>query len=704
MLRFRSSVFLFILSCVGLAVVLLLLVSACSSDKVKVPPPPETAVVDVTDSVNGVTITDPYRWLENQESPDTRAWIKAQNEYTDGILNKLPGRAELKEFLSRMIKVDSQGMPAAVAGRYFFFKRLADQDLAVLYFRQGLAGQDQVLIDPHGMSPDKTTSVGLMDIAKDGTMLLYAVRKGGEDETEVRLFDVDGRKDLPDVLSRAVYFGTSFTLDKKGFYYTRRETRGARVYFHALGSDPLKDREIFGESYGPETILSAGVSKNGRWLMIYAMLGSSSDKVDIYLKDLKKGGPIVSVIKDIPARFEGFFGGDMLYVHTNWNAPNGKILVIDPLKPAQADWREIIPEQADASIQGFSGAGGRLFVNYLKNVQSKVAIFDKDGKSVGGIAFPTIGSVGGMNGLWDRDEAFYSFTSFHIPTTIYRYNVADGTQSVWSQVKIPVDSSLFEVKQVTYASKDGTSIPMFIVHAKGLVLDGSHPTLLTGYGGFNLSETPGFSISAAAWVEKGGVYALPNLRGGGEFGERWHKAGMRDKKQNVFDDFIAAAEYLINSKYTSPKKLAISGGSNGGLLVGAALTQRPDLFGAVVCSYPLLDMVRYHMFFMGKYWVSEYGSADNPEQFKYLYAYSPYHHVKKGTKYPPVLFVTGDNDTRVAPLHARKMAALLQADNGSRRPIMIRYHVKAGRSGGQPVSQQIETMTDTLSFLLWQLK
>jgi prolyl oligopeptidase len=704
MLRFKSSAFLFIFSCVGLALVLILLMSACSSDKVKVPPPPETAVVDVTDNVNGVTITDPYRWLENQESPDTRAWIKAQNEYTDGILGKLPGRAEFREFLSRMIKVNSQGMPAAVAGRYFFFRRLAEQDLAVFCMRQGLQGQDQVLIDPHSMSPDKTISVGLMDIAKDGTLLLYSVRKGGEDETEVRLYDVDGRKDLADVLPRAVYFGASLTIDKKGYYYSRRETRGSRVYYHALGSDPSKDREIFGEGYGPETILSAGVSENGRWLMIYAMFGASSDKVDVYLKDLKAGGPIVPVIKDIPARFEGFLGGDRFYVHTNWNAPNGKILVIDPLKPAPANWREIIPEQADAAIQGFSGAGGRLFVNYLKNVQSKLAIFDKDGKALGDIAFPTIGSVGGMNGLWDRNEAFYSFTSFHIPATIYRYNTDDGSQSVWFQVKIPVDSSRFEVKQVAYKSKDGTSIPMFIVHSKGLVLDGSHPTLLSGYGRFNASETPSFSVSAAAWVEKGGVFALPNLRGGGEFGERWHRAGMLDKKQNVFDDFIAAAEYLINNKYTTAKKLAISGGSNGGLLVGAALTQRPDLFGAVVCTYPLLDMVRYHMFFMGKYWVPEYGSADNPEQFKYLYAYSPYHHVTKGTKYPAVLFITGDADTRVAPLHARKMAALLQADNGSKKPIMLRYHVKAGHSGGMPVSQQTETMTDTLSFLLWQLK
>jgi len=700
----KTSTFWFVLFCVGLAVVSAFLLATCSSDAVKVPPPPETKVVDVAETLHGIAVTDPYRWLEDQESPDTRAWINAENSYTNTVLNQIPGRTELKDFLSKLIRVDTMGMPAAVGGRYFFFKRMADQDLPVIYMRRGLEGQDQVLLDPHGLSPDKTTSVGLMDISKDGTRLLYAVRQGGEDETEVRLMDVDARKDLPDALPRAVYFGTSFTLDKKGIYYARREAKGPRVYHHAVGTDPAKDKLVFGEGFGPEMIISAGVSENGRWLMIYVLYGAASDKTDIYLKDLKAGGPIFPLIKDVPARFEGFLGDDRLYVSTNWNAPNGRIMVIDPLRPARANWREIVPERRDASIQGLSGAGGRIFVNYLKNVQSKVEIFDREGQPLGEIAFPAIGSVGGVNGLWDSNEAFYSFTSFHIPTTVYRYDVAAKAQSVWSQVKIPLDVSRYEVRQVWYKSKDGTSIPMFVVHSKGLKLDGSHRTLLTGYGGFNAPELPSFSITAAAWVEQGGVFAMPNLRGGGEFGETWHTAGMLDKKQNVFDDFIAAAEFLIRNKYTAARKLAITGGSNGGLLVGAALTQRPDLFGAVVCTYPLLDMLRYHLFLMGKYWVPEYGSADNSEQFKYLYAYSPYHRVVKGAKYPAVLFITGDADTRVAPLHARKMAALLQAANGSRKPILIIYHIKAGHSGGMPVNQQIDNLTDAMSFLEWQLK
>lgn len=704
MMRFKSSPFFIVLSSIGLVAALVLSVAACRSDQVKVPPPPETKVIGVTDTVQGVSLTDPYRWLEDQDSPDTRAWIDAQNAYADGIISGIPGRAELKDLLSRMIKVETKGLPAAVAGRYFFFKRRADQDLGVLCFRQGPDGEDRVLIDPQGLSPDHTKGIGIMDIAKDGTRLLYSVRKGGEDEVEVHLFDVDGRRDLPDVLPRAVYFGTSLTLDKKAIYYSRREPKGPRLYRHIVGTDPAQDRLVFGEGYGPEIIICAGSSENGRWLTISVIYGASADKVEIYLQDLAKGGPVFPVIKGIPARFEGFLGDDTLFLQTNWNAPNGKVIAVDPLKPDQASWREIIPERKDAVLQGFSGAGGQLFLNYLQNVQSRVEVFDPAGKPVGQIALPTIGTVGGINGMWRGKEVFFSFSSFPIPTTIFRYDVTAGAQSVWFQTKIPVDVSKTEVRQVWYKSKDGVSIPMFIVQAKGLKLDGSHRALLTGYGGFNVSETPAFSVGAAAWLEKGGVYALPNLRGGGEFGEKWHRAGMLENKQTVFDDFIAAAEYLIRNKYTSASRLAISGGSNGGLLVGAALTERPDLFGAAVCSYPLLDMLRYHMYLMGKYWVPEYGSAENAEQFKFLYAYSPYHHVVKGEKYPAVLFISGDADTRVAPLHARKMAARLQADSGSGKPILLRYHVKAGHSGGMPVGQQVDNMTDTLSFLLWQLK
>jgi prolyl oligopeptidase len=411
---------------------------------------------------------------------------------------------------------------------------------------------------------------------------------------------------------------------------------------------------------------------------------------------------VVPVVNDIPAHFTGEIAGDTMFLKTNWEAPNYRVLAVDLRSPARERWKEIVPT-GDAVIRGVSAAGGRLFVNYLENVVSSVRVFDPAGKSLGAIEFPTLGSVSGMSGQWAKNEAFFTFASFHVPTTIYRYDVAAGTQTVWWRSSAPIRSDRFEVKQVWYPSKDGTKVPMFLVHQKGIRLDGSRPTLLTGYGGFSLASTPSFSARAALWVESGGVFALPNLRGGGEFGETWHRAGMLANKQNVFDDFIAAAEWLIAGKYTRAEKLCITGGSNGGLLVGAALTQRPELFGAVVCSVPLLDMLRYQRFLVARFWVPEYGSADDPEQFRFLHAYSPYHRVKAGGNYPPVLFITGDSDTRVDPMHARKMCALLQASTGSGRPVMLSYDTKAGHSGGKPISVQIDDLAKELVFLSWQL-
>jgi prolyl oligopeptidase len=412
-------------------------------------------------------------------------------------------------------------------------------------------------------------------------------------------------------------------------------------------------------------------------------------------------------VKDFPAAFFGQIGGDHMYLRTNWKAPKWRILEVDLKNPAMIQdkdkWREVVPA-SDAVLDGLSLVGGKLAVTTTENVVPHTKIFDTNGKLVRELPSPTLGTISGLFGRWSSNEAFYSFTSFHIPLTMYRYDVATAKQTVWFASKVPINSAKYEVKQVWYPSKDGTRIPMFLAHAKGIQLDGSNPVLLTGYGGFNVSETPAFNSFAAAWLANGGVYALPNLRGGGEFGEEWHHAGMKEKKQNVFDDFIAAAEWLIKNKYTSPAKLAIRGSSNGGLLVGAALTQRPDLFAAVICGYPLLDMLRYQNFLVARYWVPEYGSAEDPGQFKYIYAYSPYQHVKAGTKYPSVLFISGDSDTRVAPLHARKMTALMQAATaGSDHPILLHYDTAAGHSGGTPVSKQIENSTDELSYLFWQL-
>lgn len=436
--------------------------------------------------------------------------------------------------------------------------------------------------------------------------------------------------------------------------------------------------------------------------MLHVIHGSAADRTEIFLQDLGAQGPVAPLINDVPARFIADFAGDSLFIQTNWNAPKGRILAADLKNPARDHWREVVPE-TDAVIEGDSAVGGKLAVLYTKNATSLVRLFEPSGKFLRELPLPAIGSVSGLSGRWSSAETFYSFTSFHIPTTIYRYDIAAATQEIWAKLPVPIDSSKFEVKQVWYTSKDGTKVAMFLVYAKGTKLDGSNPTLLTGYGGFNVSETPAYSSTAAAWITRGGVYALANLRGGGEFGEEWHKAGMLDKKQNVFNDFISAAEWLIANHYTRPSRLAIIGGSNGGLLVGAALTQRPDLFGAVVCLFPLLDMLRYQNFLVARFWVPEYGSAENADQFKYLHAYSPYQQVKPGTKYPPVLFVTGDSDTRVAPLHARKMAARLQAATSSGKPVLLHYDTKAGHSGGTPVSKQIDDLVDELSFVYAQL-
>jgi prolyl oligopeptidase len=667
--------------------------------------PPSTPRHEVVETLHGVKISDPYRWLEDQHSPETRGWIDAENRYTESILGALPGRDRLEQQISTLMKVDTVMTPHEEGGRYFFSKRGADQELFVVYVRNGLGGKDEVLLDPHPLSPDHSTSIGLADLSPDGKLAVYQVRRGGEDETTIKLLDVDSRKDLPDQLPRANYLSVSLKHDKSGLYYSRQLTGGSRVFYHALNTASGKDQEIFGEGYGPEKILSTSISDGGRYLIIHVLYGSSAEKTEVYYQDLVTKGPILPLAKDVAARFIAYAVGDQLFLHTNWKAPNGRILAVDLRNSGQDHWREIVAESG-AVIEGLSPAGGKLFVNYTHNASSQLRVFEPDGKPVGEVDLPSLGTVSGLSGRWHSNEAFFEFSSFHVPPAVYHYDVAKRHQEVWARTNVPVESDRFEVKQVWYESNDKTKVPMFLLHLKGLKLDGMRPTLITGYGGFDISVTPTFSQQAVLWAVHGGVFALPSLRGGGEFGENWHRAGMLEKKQNVFGDFIAAAEWLVREGYTNPSKLAIMGRSNGGLLVGAALTQRPDLYRAVICGYPLLDMIRYQRFLVAQYWVPEYGSSEDPGQFKYLYAYSPYHHVKKGTEYPAVLFMTGDFDTRVDPLHARKMAALLQWATAppASRPVLLHYDTKAGHSGGLPLHKQIANMTDELGFLFWQLK
>jgi len=663
---------------------------------------PPTRVEVVRDTLHGVVIEDPYRWLEAKDAPGTRAWIDAQNRYRESVMAGVPGLDPIKARLAQLLKVDAVGIPIERGGRYFFTRRRADQDLNVLCLRRSPRGRDEVLVDPHTLTADHSKSVLFMDISPDGKLVAIGTRDGGADEVTVAFRDVDGGQDLADRMPSMRFYNLTITPDRKGVYYSKFTPEGPRVLYHAMGTDVAADQAIFGEGYGLDKYVDVGLSEEGRYLLVTVYFGSSGERSEVWVKDLLRDGPLEPVIRGLAGSFVGAIAGDQLYVQTNWKAPKSRILRVDLKDPAPERWTEVVPEGTGV-LESFSLAGGRLFVNYLENVASKVRIFAADGRPLGEIAFPTIGTVGGMNGRWASNEAFFTFASFVVPTTIFRYDVATGQRTVWWRASSPVASDAFETKQVWYASKDGTKVPMFLVHRKGLRLDGTHPVYLTGYGGFTVNETPRYSSTAVLWAESGGVYALPSLRGGAEFGEDWHRAGMLGKKQNVFDDFIAAAEWLVHDRYASPERIAIEGGSNGGLLVGAALTQRPDLFRAVVCEYPLLDMLRYQRFLIARLWVPEYGSAEDAEQFPYLRAYSPYEQVKPGTAYPATLLVTGDSDTRVDPLHARKMTARLQAATASARPVLLYYDVKAGHSSGKPVSKRIEDDAVVMQFLYWQL-
>ena len=694
-----------LLSCIFLAPAIWRVKAA---DAEAVPPPdhvsapPATPVNEVTDDYFGTKVVDPYRWLEDQNSPATRKWIDDENTYTNGMLDSLPGLDALKARLAKFLKVDAAGLPVERGGRYFYSKRRADQDQAALYVRRGVTAPDELLVDPNALDPDHRSSVALEDVSLDGKLVAYSLRKGGEDETTPHLLDVDTGHELSDALPRALYLSLSLTPDGKGIYYAKSLPEGSRVFYHRVGTDVATDQLIFGQGYDAAVLIGCDLSEDGHYLAIEVSYGAAATKTEIWIKDVAHDGPIRPLVKDIDARFDANFAGDHLFLTTNWDAPKSRVLSVDLNHPERENWKVAVPE-GDAVIEMVSPASGMLVVGYSKDASSRLSVFTTAGKLVREIELPAIGSVYGLSARWGSSEAFFTFSTYTIPQAIYRFDFTKGASEVWWRPQIAFDGKDYVIEQVWYTSKDGTRVPMFVVHKKGMKLDGTHPAVLTGYGGFDVPEQPAFTTTAAAWVEAGGVLAAACLRGGGEFGEAWHKAGMLGNKQNVFDDFIAAAEYLEKNGYTSASRLAIYGASNGGLLVGAALTQRPELFRAVVCAFPLLDMLRYQKFLVAKWWVPEYGSSDDPKQFAYLLAYSPYQHVKKGVEYPAVLFLTGDSDTRVAPLHARKMTALLQANAAPGRPILLHYDTHAGHSGGTPVSQQVTDSARIFAFLEWQL-
>jgi len=664
--------------------------------------PPVARLDSAKDNYGSTVVADPYRWLEDQNSPETRAWIEAEEKCTEAALSNFSGRAQLTKRLGELLHTDSFESPVERGGRYFYRKHPADQDLSLLYIRRGLNAPEEILIDPLPWSADHSASVTFENVSRDGKFVFYGRRDGGQDEITLRILEVDTKKTLPDAFPKGQYFASEPTPDNKSVYYSFVTPDGPRAFHHRMGDDPAKDKMIFGAGLGKDKILTLQLSEDGSYLVYQVIFGSGSEQTEIYVQNLKENGPVVAAVSGVKSLFFPNFAGDRLFIFSNYKAPQWHVLSTSLAAPQMEHWKEVIPETS-VHLEAVAASGGKLIGQYTHNASSELKVFGADGKLQSSIPLPSLGTVGATSGRWESPELFFSFESYDSAPAIFHYNVAEAKSEVWARDKARIDSSSLTIEQVWYPSKDKTSIPMFLFHKKGIKLDGSNPVLLTGYGGFDVSTTPAYRPLLVVWAEHGGIVADANLRGGGEFGEEWHRAGMFEKKQTVFDDFFAAAEFLIAQKYTSPSRLAITGGSNGGLLMGAAITQRPELFRAVVCAYPLLDMLRFQKFFDGPYWVPEYGSAENPDQFKYLYAYSPYHRVVDSAKYPATLFVTGDGDTRVAPLHARKMAARLQAANGSNQPILLLYDTKSGHSGGRPVNKMIEEFTDRLSFLFWQL-
>ena len=693
----------------------LLMAVVSAADDAKPATPPKTEKRPLEENFHGTKVVDNYRWLEDGTNADTQKWVEAEMAYTRGLLDPLPGRDAIHKRLTELLSIGSITSPQMGGKYYFYTRREGMQNQPVVYVREGVEGKDRVLFDANQLAADGTIALDWYQPSENGRYLVYGTSSSGSEMSTLHIVETKTGTLLPDTIERTRAASIAWTHDNSGFYYTRYPKKGdvpegqemynRHVFYHELGSDPATDPPIFGEGRDPEDWPSVSLDNDGRLLLITVSQGWT--KSELFLMDLKKGTPPTRITTGKNFLYSASVYNGRLYIVTNEDAPRYRVFMAEAGDYERDDWKELIPQTASV-LQGVGVWGGKLFAQYEQNASSQLEIFDLNGNKLRDLALPTIGTVFASDGKWNRDEIFYGFYSFTVAPSVYRYDLKSGSTSLWAKVEAPsIDPAAYEVEQEWYHSKDGTRVPMFVVCKRGLKKDGHNPTLLTGYGGFNVSLTPSFSRTAYLWMEHGGVFAVANLRGGAEFGEDWHRAGMLDKKQNVFDDMIAAAEYLIAEKYTDKDHLAIQGGSNGGLLMGAMITQRPELFRAVVCQVPLLDMLHYQDFQIAKLWIPEYGTAENPEQFKWLYAYSPYHHVKAGEEYPAVLFMTADTDTRVDPMHAKKMAALMQAEakNGSSRmrPILLRIESKAGHGAGKPVTKQIEEYTDVYSFLFWQL-
>jgi len=675
---------------------------------------PKTSQTNQMDDYGGIKVADPYRWLEDDNSAETKAWVEAQNKVTFGYLEKIPERKSIRDRLTRLWSYERYGIPFKEGGHYFFTKNDGLQNQSVLYTVDSLEAKPRVLLDPNKLTADGTAALSGYAISEDGRLMAYGIARAGSDWQEWKIRDVKTAQDLSDEIKWVKFSGASWTRDSKGFFYSRydepkpgEQLKGVnyfqKLYFHRLGSPQSEDKLMYERPDHKDWGFGGEVTEDGRYLIIHISQGTDT-RNRIFYRDLKApGSKVVELLNEFDAEYSFIDNdGPRFWFRTDLKAPRGRVIEIDITKPERSNWKELIP-QATETLLGASMLNDQFVANYLKDAHSQVKIFSRGGRALREVELAGIGSVGGFTGKRKDSETFYSFTGFTTPATIYRYDLKTGVSTIFRRPQVECDSAQFETTQVFCHSKDGTPVPIFITQKKGIKLDGSNPTLLYGYGGFNISITPAFSVSHLVWLEMGGVYAVANLRGGGEYGEEWHQGGMRLKKQNVFDDFIAAAEWLINSKYTSPAKLAIQGRSNGGLLVGVCLTQRPDLFGAALPGVGVMDMLRFHKFTIGWAWTSDYGSADNPDEFKTLYRYSPLHALKPGVKYPATLVTTADHDDRVVPAHSFKFAARLQECQAGEKPALIRIETRAGHGAGKPTAKQIEESADELAFLVHEL-
>jgi prolyl oligopeptidase len=672
-------------------------------DGITLPAPPAVDATPVTDDYFGTKIVDPYRWLEDAKSPETRAYIDAQNAYTQRYLKQARIRPQVVDDLDALEHVARWSAPVERNGNLFFTKRLASEEQASIYIRRGYAGKDERVIDPAQLSRDSNTSVSLSAVSHDGELLVYGVRQGGADETALRIYNVKTGKTLEDELPAGLYRSVAFTPDKTGFFYTIQKRAGTLLYEHKIGERPSKDallfgREFRGEPLGPIDLFSASVTEDEHYLVVTITRGVPARRVDIVFRDLTKPDSFFeTLIWGIDSRFNAIRAENAWYVRTDYKAPNYRIYKADPGIAVEA-WTPVVPESADV-MDDFSIAGNKMYVRRLHDVQTEITAYTLAGKPLGKVDVGGVGTASGIMGRMGQRYAYFSFESYIQPPTLYRLDTLTGKHEIFFTPQVPFNTADYELKEVFYTSKDGTKVPMFIGGKKRLKQDGTLRLLMSGYGGFNLSELPHWNPEWAWWMSQGGWFAFPNMRGGGEYGEKWHQAGMFEKKQNVFDDWFAAARYLIDNKYTAAGHFAITGRSNGGLLMGASFTQHPELFAAVWCGYPLLDMLRYQKFEQGPQWTTEYGSAENEKQFPYLLKYSPYQNVKAGTAYPAIMFFTGDSDTRVDPLHARKMTPLVQAASAGRRPVLLHYSLAGGHSEGVSVEQAVQDHADEMTFL-----